>query len=369
VRTISPTSELPAITEAVTINGYSQQGAAPNTLATGTNAVIKIQLDGTGAGSSADGLDIRASNVAVRGLAINRFGNSGIALGSSSKAVSSVRIEGNFVGTDASGLQDRGNGRFGGLLIGGSINGVIATGGSNTIGGNSPFQRNLISGNDASGIVILSTDNNKVEGNLIGTAKDGVGPLGNVGEGVDVGSSDNFVGGFSPSEANTIAFNGGIGVEVRQSTLGGGDVSGNRVLSNSISSNGRLGIDLRGGIENAQGATRNDPRDPDTGANDLQNKPGLTFAVTSGGKTIVQGKLDSTPKRIFLVHFYSNPSGNEGKKLIGSKSVTTDANGNASFELVTSQTAAAGQNVTATATNVVDGNTSEFSAPRAVAAS
>src|ERR687884_202200 len=40
VATISPDSELPNITEAVTINGYSQPGADPNTLAVGNNAVL-----------------------------------------------------------------------------------------------------------------------------------------------------------------------------------------------------------------------------------------------------------------------------------------------------------------------------------------
>jgi CSLREA domain-containing protein len=50
VKTISPDSELPDIEEQVAINGYSQPGAKANTLATGTNAVMKIELDGSDAG-------------------------------------------------------------------------------------------------------------------------------------------------------------------------------------------------------------------------------------------------------------------------------------------------------------------------------
>src|SRR5215211_2773607 len=42
VKTISPDSELPNITEAVTINGYTQGDAHPNTLARGNNAVLNI---------------------------------------------------------------------------------------------------------------------------------------------------------------------------------------------------------------------------------------------------------------------------------------------------------------------------------------
>ena len=49
VHTISPASALPTITEALTINGYSQPGASANTNPPnqGTNAVIQIEIDGT----------------------------------------------------------------------------------------------------------------------------------------------------------------------------------------------------------------------------------------------------------------------------------------------------------------------------------
>ena len=40
VRSIAPESKLPEISQAVTIEGYSQPGASPNTLARGTNALI-----------------------------------------------------------------------------------------------------------------------------------------------------------------------------------------------------------------------------------------------------------------------------------------------------------------------------------------
>ncbi len=41
VKTISPGSALPTITEALTINGYTQSGASANTLAEGNDAVLK----------------------------------------------------------------------------------------------------------------------------------------------------------------------------------------------------------------------------------------------------------------------------------------------------------------------------------------
>src|SRR5438046_1834061 len=50
----------PTIIRPLTINGYSQPGAAANTLENADNAVILIQLDGTGAGAAADGLTLGA---------------------------------------------------------------------------------------------------------------------------------------------------------------------------------------------------------------------------------------------------------------------------------------------------------------------
>jgi len=357
VRTIFPTSELPAITEAVTIDGYTQTGASPNTAATGTNAVLKVQLDGSNAeGNFVDGLDVDADNVVVRGLAINNFDNDGIDIANRT----GTRIEGNFIGTDASGTLDLGNG----------TSGVFVEGDSNAVGGTSAGERNLISGNGRDGVLVFSdTQNTRVEGNLIGTSKDGVTALGNAGAGVNIiNASGSFVGGTAPGAANTIAFNGGDGVNV-VSSFAVLDATGNRISGNSIFSNGGLGIDLVGGTENAAGATHNDPGDSDIGANDLQNRPAITSAKTVGGKTTIEGKLNSTPSDRFLIQLFSNPSGNEGKKFLGSKTVFfTDSNGEATFTFVPSQAVPVGQTVTATATNSVSGDTSEFSSARSVLA-
>jgi CSLREA domain-containing protein len=355
VKTIRPTAELPQITEAVIIDGFSQPGVSTNTAAVGTNAILNIQLDGSSAGD-AEGLSLGsgASNSIIKGLVINRFDRNGIEI---TGDVTNAKVEGNFIGTDPSGTLDLGNGASFG-------DGVVVFGDSNTVGGTSRFQRNLISGNDGEGVDLSFGVGNEVQGNLIGTARDGGSDLGNDFLGVAVRGADrNFVGDFSSSGANTIAFNGLDGVFV-----GTGTGTGNRILSNSIFNNGGLGIDLQGGTENAQDATANDPGDPDGGPNDLQNKPVITSATTSGGTTTIKAKLNSTPGDAFFVQFFSSPSGNEGKKLIGSKSVTTNSDGNVNFTVVPSQAIAVGQRVTATALDVLNGNTSEFSAPRSVVA-
>ncbi len=72
VQVISPAFALADISDPVVIDGYTQPGAQPNTLAQGTNAVLLIELKGDGA-SFANGLTLRTSDSTVRGLVINGF--------------------------------------------------------------------------------------------------------------------------------------------------------------------------------------------------------------------------------------------------------------------------------------------------------
>jgi CSLREA domain-containing protein len=340
VKTISPTSQLPVITEQVTINGYTQPGASPNTKAVGDDANLLIELDGHNGGWS--GLRITSSNNLVKGLVINAFSLDGVLL--SNAGATNNHIEGNFIGTDATGTQDLGNGY-----------GVdVLQSGGNTIGGPSAGARNLISGNDADGIIILSSGNT-VQGNYIGTKKDGASGLGNSGDGVDIFSSNNVVGGAMLSEGNRISSNGDEGVEV-------GNFTGNVILANSIYANSGLGIDLF-----PDGVTLNDPKDPDIGGNNLQNYPVITRASTlSRGKTAIKGNLGSTPDTKVEVQFFANPKGtDEGKTLIGRRDMSTGADGRVSFTFKLTRKVPRGQAITATATDP-NGNTSEFSAPRKV---
>jgi CSLREA domain-containing protein len=419
VKTIHVSSDgfraLPAITEAVTIDGYTQPGASPNTLAFGNDAAVKVELDGTKVPAS-NGLEISTSDGSViRGLVINSFGT-GIAIHGDSVA---NRVEGNFLGTDPTGTLDRGNMTDGvaifggasetvvggttpagrnvlsgnddtGVFIGGSNanriqsnyvgtdksgtkdlgnkdGGVFITGASgNTVGGTTAASRNVISGNDSVGLAIVGgSQNNGVFGNCIGTTASGKGALGNALDGVLVSASssnsigDSFV--VASGLPNTVAFNGDNGVAVQGSTS-----TGNAISDNSVFSNDGLGIDLVGGFEDAAGRTANDPGDVDTGANGLQNKPVLTAAKTASGKTTITGKLASTPKAGFNIQFFSNPSGNEGKRFIGEKGfVQTDESGNGAFVFTPAKAVAVGQTITATASSSAV-NTSEFSAPRKV---
>ncbi len=405
--TIQPASALPTITDPVIIDGYTQPGASPNTngLELGSNAVLKIELDGSNAGAFQDGLTIIAGGSTVRGLAINRFDANGILLLTSDNNA----IEGNFIGTDVTGTAARQN-RSSGI--------VIQDGIKNTIGGSTPATRNLISGNvagvgiggifstsnqvlgnyigtDATGGAALpnvlagvgvhsggsntiegnvisgnsrygvglagGTVGNQVIGNLIGTDATGTAALGNSHAGVFItdNAANNSIGGTTAGAGNTIAFNGRDGVILGldlEFLLPPG--TGNAVLSNSIFSNTGRGIDL-----DTDGVTLNDVGDGDTGVNDLQNFPVLTLAAS--GSTAIEGTLNSTPNTDFRIEFFSNaacdPSGHgEGENFLGFTTVTTDGSGNAAFGAIFGPTVPVAHFITATATDP-DNNTSEFS--------
>src|SRR5215204_2145623 len=213
IKTISLGGLLPSITKPVIIDGYSQPGASPNTLAVGNNALLRVELDGSEArgGALTRGLTIReSSDSLIRGLVINRFSGEGISVfgdtSSGPTIANNNRIEGNFIGTDTSGTQDLGN----------SIDGVtIASGAFNTtVGGTSRSARNLISGNGLSGVRVSSgSAGNQVQGNYIGTDKSGKADLGNAGSGVlTFDASNNTIGGATAGAGNVISGNGQSGV-------------------------------------------------------------------------------------------------------------------------------------------------------------
>lgn len=162
VKTILIASSLPTITSPVVLDGYTQPGATSNTLATADNANLLIEITST---NNRPGIVITAGGSTVRGLIINRLSNATIDMQSRGGNV----VEGNFIGTDATGLLAPGNGL-----------GVRATAssGTNRIGGPTPGARNIISGSGNFGIT-LSSAGNVIQGNFIGTDATGTNALPN----------------------------------------------------------------------------------------------------------------------------------------------------------------------------------------------
>jgi uncharacterized protein (TIGR03437 family) len=286
---------------------------------------------------------IGGASAAARNV-ISGNGLSGVIIGAGAAA---NRVEGNFIGTDASGARSLGNNGSGVII------GFVGTATNNVVGGTAAGTRNVISGNTGSGVVLqgVGATGNQVQGNFIGTDSSGVSALGNRSSGVVIaGGSNNLVGGVAPGAGNTIAFNL-RGVVIT-------DGGSNTVSSNSVFSNSGLGVDL-----GDDGVTANDSGDTDAGPNGLQNFPVVSSVSSAGGGTIIQGTLNSRPNASFRLEFFSNmacdASGSgEGETLIGATNVTTDGAGSVNFSFTAP--VAAAQRVTATATDS-NGNTSEFS--------
>ncbi|MDQ2784888.1 MAG: right-handed parallel beta-helix repeat-containing protein, partial [Chloroflexota bacterium] len=152
VQTITVGSEID-ITNRVVIDGYTEPGARVNTqttLTNGTNAVLTVRVDGNGVGIN--GLVLAAGSDAstIRGLSVTGFGSAGIQVASAHDV-----IAGNWIGVAPDGTKAA------------DSYGVGVEGATATIGGTTPADRNLISGNNT-GVGLQSASSNVVEGNLIG---------------------------------------------------------------------------------------------------------------------------------------------------------------------------------------------------------
>jgi hypothetical protein len=412
--TIAPLSDLPSISDAVTLDGYTQPGATPNTLARTTNAVLKIVLSGFQDGTfNSTGLLLAASDTTIRGLVID----GGFTYGLRPSFAANIHVAGCFVGTDSSGQTassngwglycdhadnlelggtapaDRnlisGNSGYGvvlttcltphvlGNLIGTNATGTVAIGNglpnspgidviesSATVGGAAAGAGNVVSGNGIgisvgqSGPAFTAT----IVGNLIGTDVTGSLALGNVEAGIDISANGVVVGGVGPGDGNVVANNGLDGIVVRAGFTGA-TIRGNSVYGNGFGQFGmKLGIDL-----NLDGVTPNDLCDVDTGSNNLQNFPVISSVVYGASSTTVTGLLNSTANTTFDLDFYSNPACSrfprdflQGETYLGSAQVTTDGSCNGPFTVSTLPAVVSGSRISVTATDP-SRNTSEFS--------
>ena len=237
----------------------------------GTDATGSVSLGNTGTGIWVLDSD---DNVIGGSTALARNLISGNSTGVTIQRLSlDNRIEGNYIGTNAAGQASLGNGT-GIRLLGCSWN---------VVGGVVTGAGNIISGNLGTGVYAMGwfVGPNSLFGNFIGVAADRTNALMNGGSGVSAFQTKLTVGGESPGEPNVIAFNGGDGVDVFAS-------NGIRVRGNSIYANAGLGIDLL-----PAGVTPNDAEDLDTDygyyGNDLQNYPVLTYAASGAGRPFCVG--------------------------------------------------------------------------------
>lgn len=281
VMTIRPLSQLPDIRDTVTLDGTTQGGYAGTPI---------VELDGSEGQASWNGLTVRANDCLIRGLAVHSFfvgilldGGSGnqvlanyvgtdltgtLPLGNRMDGIfvfgSNNRIgapgagnlisangtsvdwgagvhihhysstgnvvQGNRIGTDASGTRALGN------LMGLNVDFADDT----LIGGTVAGSGNLISGN-LEGIAVLRAESTVIQGNLIGTDATGAQALGN-GSGINLqlGTVNTVIGGTTPAARNVIAASRYVGVRLVDQVNGsliqgnyiGTDVTGTVALPN-----------------------------------------------------------------------------------------------------------------------------------------
>ncbi len=410
---------------------------------------IGTKSDGTGnLGHSEQGVVVNTVGLVVRiggaasgaGNVISNSGKSGVEIVDDcvspcmNPATGGHTVQGNYIGTDASGTADLGN----------TQNGVyLRNTRNNVVGGLVTGTRNVISGNGLSGVFMESAGatGNVVQGNYIGTNATGTAGVGNDLNGVTTSEApNNTIGGDTVESRNIISANGRHGVSIGIDTTSGStgitvknnyigtDLTGNACLGNQrdgvfvnrgsvshtivdnvITCNGRNGVNIPNFITNDPGIrinvtdnsifanailgidlgdagiTANDPGDPDGGANFQQNFPVLMSSAQIAPEDAreknlapdaltINGTLNSTPNATFTVHWYFSADSQCTTNQAASRplafgkvpNLTTDANGNAPFTFPFDFPAGAnGGLINCTATDS-QGNTSEFSACFAV---
>ncbi|MFL5341430.1 MAG: SdrD B-like domain-containing protein [Gemmataceae bacterium] len=289
-------------------------------------------------------------------------GSTGAGILLSGAVTNNTVIRDNLIGTDSTGTKAIPN-THGIWINNGSTN--------NTIGGAALNQGNIISGNLQNGVRIENFGNNNIiQGNFIGTDVSGTNALGNGATGVYIDSSSgNLIGGPAPitttsNQGNIIANSGKNGITLLD-TLNSFTANGNTFEQNKIFNNGQLGIDL--GSDLGQ-VTLNDTQPHATGPNHYTDFPVITSAEVGSIVTQVKGTLNdfanNTANGGYRVEFFANPAPNpngsppgygQGQTYLGSLTTT---NGAFTFTSITAITV--GSWISATATNLATGDTSEF---------
>src|SRR5581483_9651105 len=202
----------------------------------GLTASGKSQLGNGGSGiqdeAPAPGNTIGGTSAGARNVVSGNAG-AGIDLASSSSNV----VEGNFVGTDATGSYGIGN----------SVGILVAADSGNRIGGTSAAARNVVSGQrTGAGVDLENTDENLVQGNYIGVDAAGSSPLPND-RGIRVrDGSGNTIGGLTAGAGNVVSANRGEGILLLQGATGM-KIQGNMIgpaPSGTVFGNGGAGVVL-----------------------------------------------------------------------------------------------------------------------------
>jgi len=288
VATINLLNKLPQITQAVTINGYSEGGqGAPI-------GQPLVQIDGitaTGGMINGNGLNLTglSGGSLVEGLAIYDFGSNGISLNQTN--VVGITVQGCYVGNNAAGNL---------ALPMGAANmgdGILINSSDNTIGGTGAGTGNWITNSGANGVEIIVAAGNFLGSNTIGymqpstsssnlngvrVFRSNANTIGAPGAGnyITASGSDGVVLDFSNNNVvteNFIGTDGNVAIANGANGVHALDTcSGNEISENDIAGNKNDGILLESGVTstaieaNYIGLTDNGSSALGNGANGVQ---------------------------------------------------------------------------------------------------
>ncbi|MGB7323311.1 MAG: right-handed parallel beta-helix repeat-containing protein [Rubripirellula sp.] len=176
-------------------------GSSANTIDQNLIGIVVDEFGTASAmGNHAHGINVLSASNLISQNIVSGNDRFGIAISGDANT-----LLGNFVGTDHTGAFAIANGNHG----------VLIKSAGNVIGGLGLGEPNIVSGNNRSGLVFsgASATNNYVAGNFLGVADDGVTPIPNSSYGLQLNSSSgNTIGGLALEERNTISGNGRSGV-------------------------------------------------------------------------------------------------------------------------------------------------------------
>ncbi|WP_202232856.1 right-handed parallel beta-helix repeat-containing protein [Actinacidiphila reveromycinica] len=404
------TSPLPVITHAVTITGAGTDRAGhPVVGIDGSSFIDTSTMDSCPGWTSGSGPNVRSihapglavedsGNVTISGLTVRNFCIGLLALRSHDDT-----FAGNYLANNvgAAGIEVTGDDGAGNSTTGLSVRNTVAHNTFVNNGDGMEYTRGTSDGTitdnvfeaprDAPGGFLPSQDiefagdgdnGNLIAGNtFLGGFSDGLQLSGDSdvvrdnlfahqAEAIQAGGTHQLI------EDNTLTGNHeGIVVSGASTTLTRNEISGDGAPVSACNAGGICATDpayptdVLGIDRGAGGVTPDDAGDTDG----IQNFPVITTA-TSRNTTSVTATLASRPSTRYRIEFYAdrkaNPSGyGDGRTYLTSAVVTTDGKGNAKLALPTSAVrhiTADGGRVTATATDLTTGSTSEFSASVAV---
>ena len=206
-------------------NGAQVVGNYIGTNASGTsavgNALVNCHCDPRYVGLSVSGSNGQPSTITIGGAVPGAgnliSGNGGSAVGLVNTGDTTIRVEGNLLGTDASGMQEIGDG---GVALFANVTNAV-------IGGTTAEARNVI---QAIFIGVGSTGTD-ISGNYIDTNASGTALFSNAGQGIGLapGSADTLIGGTTPGAGNVIASGNAMAAVAISSSVSGTTIQGNLI--------------------------------------------------------------------------------------------------------------------------------------------